>query len=193
MARMATLLMIGDVRNAEKCQDLHLHGSRVPEWLLSDQDLDAVGATRLTTRPDLMVIGTTSQVADELDGCKQRGQYGRRRGMLSAGHQTHPVKVLIVEVGYVSDTKYEEKLKDKMAQHGKLLAALSNAGFEASVLPVILGNTGGVFHSNLTSMQALGISHDRSLHLIRTLSKQATDYMQAMIDLRRCLEKRQPP
>ena len=90
-------------------------------------------------------------------------------------------------------TKYEEKLKDKMAQHSKLLNALSNAGFEASILPVILGNTGGVFHSNLTSMHALGISHDRSLHLIRTLSKQATDYMQAMIDLRICLEKRHPP
>ena len=54
-------------------------------------------------------------------------------GMLPAGHQTHPVKVLLVEVGYVSDTQYEEKLKDKMAQHGKLLAALSNAGFEASI------------------------------------------------------------
>ena len=51
------LVMIGDVGNAEKCQDLRLHGSRVPEWLLSDADLDAVGATRFTTRPDLMVIG----------------------------------------------------------------------------------------------------------------------------------------
>ena len=95
------------LRKLKSCQDLHLHGSRVPEWLLSDQDLDAVGATRLTTRPDLMVIETTSQVADELDSCKQRGQYGRRRGMLSAGYQTHPVKVLIVEVGYVSDMSHQ--------------------------------------------------------------------------------------
>ena len=55
------LVMIGDVGKAEKCQDLHLHGSRVPNWLLSNQDLDAVGATRLTTRPELMVIGATSQ------------------------------------------------------------------------------------------------------------------------------------
>ena len=80
-----------------------------------------------------------------------------------------------------------------MAQHSKLLNALSNAGFEASILPVILGNTGRVFHSNMTSMHALEISHDRSLQLIRNLSRQATDYMQAMIDLRRCLEKRLPP
>ena len=75
-----------------------------------------------------MVIGTTSQVADELGSCKQQSQHGRRRGMLPAGHQTHLVKVLIVEVGYVSDTKYEEKLKVEMAQHGKLLNAFSNAG-----------------------------------------------------------------
>ena len=60
------LVMIGNVGNAEKCQDLHLHGSRVPKWLLSDRDLNAVRATRLTTRPDLMVIGATSQVADKL-------------------------------------------------------------------------------------------------------------------------------
>ena len=61
------------------------------------------------------------------------------------------------------------------------------------MLPVILGNTGGIFHSNLTSMHGLGISHERSLQLMGTLSRQATDYMQAMIDLRRCLEKRESP
>ena len=91
--------------------------------------------------------------------------------MLPARSPTHPVKVLVVEVGYVSDTKYEKKLKEKMAQHSRLLKALSNPGFEASILPVILGDAGGVFQSNFTIMQALGFSHDRSFHLIRTLSQ----------------------
>ena len=51
-------------------------------------------------RPDLMVINTTNQTAAMLDACKKQGQHGRRRGMLSAGHPEHPVKVMIVEVGY---------------------------------------------------------------------------------------------
>ena len=49
---------------------------------------------------------------------------------------------------------------------------------DASILPVggevMFSNTGGVFHSNLTSMQGLELSYDRFLHLIRTLSKHAT-------------------
>ena len=38
-------VMIGDVGNAEKCQGLEFHGTRIPEWLLSDQDCDTVAAT----------------------------------------------------------------------------------------------------------------------------------------------------
>ena len=35
-------VMIGDVGNAEKCQGLEFHGTRIPEWLLTEQDCDTV-------------------------------------------------------------------------------------------------------------------------------------------------------
>ena len=39
-------VMIGVVGNAEKCQGLEVCGSRIPEWLLSDQDCDRVDSDR---------------------------------------------------------------------------------------------------------------------------------------------------
>ena len=54
---------------------------------------------------------------------------------VSAGHQARPVKALMVEIGYLSETKYEKKY-DKMAQHGKLLNTLSIAVFAANILPM---------------------------------------------------------
>ena len=134
-------VMIGDVGNAEKCQGLEYHGTRIPDWLLSDQDCDTADSSRSMMRPDLMVINTTHQTAATQDACKKRGQHGRRRGMLSTGHSEHPVKVMIVEIGYTSETRYAEKVQDKMTQHGKLQRALSRVGFEVNILPVVLGTS----------------------------------------------------
>ena len=58
----------------------------------------------------MMVINTTNQSAAALDACEKRGQHGSRRGMLSAEHPDHPVKVMSVEVGYTSETRYVEKV-----------------------------------------------------------------------------------
>ena len=126
-----------------------------------------------------MVINTTNQTAAILDAyaCKKRGQHGRRRGMLSAGHPEHPVNIMIVEVGYTSETRYAENyrvLQEKMTQHGKLQRALSRVRFEMSILPVILGTTGGVFNSNLDSFRALGIPNERALHLTSQTIAHAT-------------------
>ena len=139
--------MIGDVGNAEKFQGLEHHDTRIPEWLLSDQDCDTVDSNRSMMRPDLMVINTRNQTAATLHACKKQGQHGRRREMLSAGHPAHPVKVMIVEAGYTSETRYAQKLQEKRTQHGKLQRVLSRVGFEVSTLPVILGTTGEVFNT----------------------------------------------
>ena len=96
--------------------------------------------------------------------------------MLSAGHSEHPLKVINVEVGYTSETRYAEKIQKRMTQHGKLHHALSRVGFEVSILPVILRTTGGVFNSTLDSLRAIGISNEKALHLINTLSKHAADH-----------------
>ena len=61
------------------------------------------------------------------------------------------MKVMIVKICYISETRYAEKLQEKMMQHGKFQCALSSVGFEVSILPVILGTNRGVFDSILDS------------------------------------------
>ena len=104
---------------------------------------------------------------------------------------------MTVEVGYTSETRYAGKLQENMTQHGKPQHALSRFGFEVSILPVILGTTGGVFNSNLDSFRAIGISNERALHLISTLSKHAVDYMPTILDMhvsmRRLMQRLLPP
>ena len=186
-------VMIGDVGNAEKCMGLDFHSNRLPEWLLSDEDCSTADSIRAKLRPDLMLISTTNQTAARLDACKKRAQHGRRCGMLSTGHPDHPVKIMIVEIGYTSETRYDNKLQEKLAQHDRLKQALTSVGFEVNILPVILGTTGGVFNSNIDSFRAMGITQERALHLINKLSKHAIDYMQTIIDLRRLMQRNPPP
>ena len=101
--------------------------------------------------------------------------------------------MLIIEVGYTSELRYKDKMRDKLAQHQKLSSALTQAGYQCKILPIVLGTTGGVFHSNLDSMRQAGLSHERSITTLRQLSKHSRDYMQTIIDLRRRLEKLNPP
>ena len=112
--------------------------------------------------------------------------------MLRSRPDAHAIKVLIVKVGYSSELRYKEKLQAKLDQHKQLMQALENAGYQCKVLPV-LGTTGGVFNKNLNYMTMAGVSYDRSTAILRQLSTHAIDYMQTIIDLRRRLEKLNPP
>ena len=93
------------------------------------------------------------------------------------------MKVMLVEIGYTSEIRYAEKLQENMMQHGRLQCALSSLNFEVSILPVILGTTGAVF-SRVWTARAIGIPHERALHLIHNLSKHVVDYMQTILDTR---------
>ena len=90
--------------------------------------------------------------------------------MLSSRLDVQAIKVLI-EVGYASELRYKDKMRDKLAQHQKLSLALTQAGYQCEILPIVLGTTCGVFHSNLDSMRQAGLSHERSITTLRQLSK----------------------
>ena len=190
---LGNCLMTGDVGNADKCKALKLHGSRIPDWLLSDEDLARVGTQRKAVRPDLLMVSITTQHAHALEQRNQRTQDGGMNITLHTEQEACNIKVTIIEVGYCMETRYHDKHKAKMEQHAKLRDALQHVGYHCSIVPIVLGSTGGVFHSNLTGMRQIGISHERSLTLIRRLSKHAIDYMQSIIDLRRLLERQKPP
>ena len=114
--------------------------------------------------------------------------------MLSSRPDAHAIKVLIVEVGYSSELRYKEKLQVKLDQHKQLVQAMENAGYQCKVLPVVLGTTmGGVFKNKVSCMTKAGVSYERSTAILRQLSTHAIGYMQTIIDLRRRLEKLNPP
>ena len=97
---LGNCVMIGDVGNAEKCNALNLHSTRVPEWLLSDDDLLRANTTRTVARPVLMLVTITNEEAQALSDRRKRDRNGYRTGMLSSRPDAHALKVLIVEVGY---------------------------------------------------------------------------------------------
>ena len=119
--------------------------------------------------------------------------------MLHTEQEACDIKVRIIEVGYIQcNILHGDKVprfqhKAKIEQHKKLHDALRNAGYQCDIIPIVLGSTGGIFDSNLSGMRQLGISHERSLILIRKLSEHAADYMQSIIDLRRRLERERDP
>ena len=193
MGALGNCLMIGDVGKAEKCKALTLHGSKIPDSLLSDSDLTRVGTHRQVVRPDLMMVSITTRHAHALEQRKKRTRNGGMAKMLHTEQGACNITVTIIEVVYCMETRYYDKHKAKMEQHKKLHDALRNAGYQCVIIPIVLGTTGGVFDSNLSGMRQIGISHDRSLTLIRKLSKHAIDYMQSIMDLRRRLERERPP
>ena len=193
MGALGNCLMIGDVGKAKKCKALTLHGSKIPDWLLSDSDLTKVGTQRQVVRPDLMMVSITTQHAHALEQRKKRDRNGAMAVMLHTEQEACNIKVTIIEVGCCMETRYHDKHKAKMEQHKKLHDALRKAGYQCDSIPIVLGSTGGVFDSDLSGMRQLGILHERSLIRICKLSKHAIDYMQSIIDLRRRLERERPP
>ena len=142
---LGNCVMIGDVGNAEKCNALNLHSTRVPEWLLSDDDLLRANTNCTVARPDLMLVTITHEEAQALSDRRKRDRNGYRTRMLSSRPDAHAIMVLIVEVGYSSELRYKEKLQVRLDQHKQLVQAMENAGYQCNILPVVLGTTGGVF------------------------------------------------
>ena len=121
---LSNCVMIGDVRNAEKCNAFNLHSTRVPEWLLSNDDLSRTKTNCTVARLDLMLVTITKEEAQALGDWSQRGMHEYRTGMLSSRPDAHAIKVLIVEVGYLSKLRYKEKVQAKLDRHKQLLQSL---------------------------------------------------------------------
>ena len=64
-----------------------------------------------------------------------------------------------MEEGYCSDTKYEEKLQEKGAQHKALEEALKDYGYNVTTLPTIIGQSGSQYHTTSEALARIGIEH----------------------------------
>ena len=147
------------VLDACRADELGTHGAdsnRVPEFLLPL----APEAERRRMRPDILRVQglppapTPEQIA----------------GACAAKHM-HAIS--IVEVGYTSDTQWQEKLRQKEGQHAELTAALREAGWTAECLVILLGRTGTVYKRDLAALHSMGIGKAAARTLLTKLSAHA--------------------
>ena len=60
-----------------------------------------------------------------------------------------------MEGGYCSDTKYEEKLAEKIVQHERLIELLKIYRYDVRLGPMPLGYAGTVYTINLSVLQTI--------------------------------------
>ena len=105
-------------------------------------------------------------------------------------HSCKQRKVWILEVVYNSNTKCEEKLREKIQQHQALVNALTKWGCNLHLRPLPLGFAGTVYKSNLETLEDLGITRYQSLSVLRKLQSHACNHMHAITCLHNIIEGR---
>ena len=63
-----------------------------------------------------------------------------------------------MEGGHCSDTRYEEKLHERGAQHKAVEGALKDYGYNVTTLPVIIGQSGSQYHTTSEALARIGYS-----------------------------------
>ena len=82
---------------------------------------------------------------DELDDLTNRQNKKRKADGSSPNCVTiGPRKITIVEIGYVAETRYDDKLKAKIQQHKVLCDLLTREWRDVEFCPIILGTQGSV-------------------------------------------------
>ena len=71
----------------------------------------------------------------------------------------NPRSIKIVEGGYCSNTRYEEKLQEKGAQHKALEEALKDYAYNVTTLPIIIGQSGSQYHTTSDALAKIGVEH----------------------------------
>ena len=82
----------------------------------------------------------------------------------SAGLQ-RKCKIKIIEIGYCSDTRYNEKLNEKKEQHARFCKILRKEGHDVEFLPVILGTYAPVSTCLPKALTAVGVSRQQQIKL----------------------------
>ena len=139
-----------------RADELQAHGAdtnRVPSFLLPSTP----EAERRLMRPDILrVVGLPPAPTPEQ--------------IAAACAAKHNHRVLLVEVGYTSDTRWQEKLEQKEAQHTKLITALRAAKWEVVCQVILLGRTGIVYKRDLAALEHMGVNKAAARTLLTKLS-----------------------
>ena len=103
---------------------------------------------RLKLRPDILMTDMTPDEIKtaEADFARQQGK--RKADTIPPMKPQDVIKgqnMTIVELGYVADTKYQDKLSTKFDQHKLLCRLLTLEGHVVQILPITLGTQGALF------------------------------------------------
>ena len=135
-----------------------VYGKRLPAWLLPGLG----DADRAKLRPDMLIIEGLNYTMHHNQALLQDAA----RELKASGHG----KVHIVEVGYCSDTRMQEKEEEKRKQHARLAAYLTEAGWTVQpVQPIVLGTTGVVYKPTLAALIQLGLDKVQARDLLKDL------------------------
>ena len=165
--------MLADVGSTDKLGNIGPLDSRLPGWLVPTDILLQRGLDRDKLRPDILMINI---IAMPLGFSSSRPTRASAPG---AGTHQMGKHVCIVEVGYCAATRYHDKMNEKQQQHAQLISLLESLGYRVDILPVLLGNTGEIFHSTITNIKNTGADADRADKLASRLSLHAQHSMQS--------------
>ena len=90
--------------------------------------------------------------------------------------------------GYTSDTRYEEKFREKQTQHRTLIEALERKGFEVRPRIVTLGVSGTIYKTTQNSLMDVGIETEPMKKLLRALHQHAVETLHGIVIQRRKLD-----
>ena len=146
--------LIADVGKVEGLTAMGVHSKRVPAFVLPDRRLQARGLnptvgrgflqrgaanTRSKMRPDMMIVEMTA--AEQQQYLRSDDNSGSRLTPLTPVMPNgSPRSIKIGEGGYCPDTRYEENLQEKEAQHKALEGAFKDYGYNVITLPINPGH-----------------------------------------------------
>ena len=158
-----------------------------PHQLQNHEELSEPSLIRDKTRPDVMIVELTLE--EQRTYCNAKCNAVLPNLSTNIKHSCKRRRVWILEVGYNSDTKYEEKFQEKTQQHQPLVNALTQWGYDVHLRPLPLGFAGTIYKSNPTTLADLGITRYQSLSVLRKLHIHAITCLHNIIKGRRYLER----
>ena len=138
-------------------------------------------------RPGIMMLDLTTS---DLNKIKSRAPKKRKANGVQTmlKEMIGRKKITILEIGYVADTRCDDKYKAKIQQHRSLCQILEKEGHEVKLYPIILGTQGSVFNCFKAAVSAVGVQGPQQMTLARELHDHAVTSLSKIIRSRRFLE-----
>ena len=195
--------LIADVGKIEGLKDMGMHSKREPAFLISDRCSQTRGLDRTVERgfvqkgaadswskmrSDMMIVERTT--ADQQQSLRHDDNSGSRFTSLATVMPNGiPRSIRIVEGGYCSDKRYEDKLQEKGAQHKALDQALKDYSYNVTTLPIIIAQSGSQYHATSDALTKVRIQHGPTSKVTSKLHEHFVLTLHKILTFRKLLER----